>query len=155
SRPGRAASRPSRHPGTHLQRNRAPGTKGGRMGWLDLREPVSALSHGLGVALALPGMILLWRRTRPGRGTRLSLLVYGLGLTLCYGCSATYHGIQGSPDRVAFYRLLDHIGIYLLIAGTYTPVASVLLEGPWRQGTLVLAWGCAAGGALLNLSFGI
>ena len=60
----------------------------------DLREPVSALTHGLGLILALPGTILLWRRAGC-RARRVSLLLYGLSLAFCYGASALYHGVRG------------------------------------------------------------
>ena len=54
------------------------------MEFLDLREPVSAWSHCAGMMLALPGILLLWRRSDNDRGERLTLLVYGLCLASCY-----------------------------------------------------------------------
>src|SRR5437764_1364648 len=64
------------------------------MDYLHLREPVSAWSHGAGLLLALPGTLLLWRRSAGDTTKRLSLLVYGLSLAFCYTASTLYHGVR-------------------------------------------------------------
>ena len=72
------------------------------MDLFDLREPVSAWSHGVGLLLALPGTLLLWRRSSGGDpAKRLSLLVFGLSLAFCYAASTLYHGLRtaGRPAR--------------------------------------------------------
>lgn len=120
----------------------------------DLREPVSAGSHGAWLLMSLPATALLWRRVEGDRGKQVSFLVYGLTLAWCSAASTLLHGAHGTSEDLAFYALLDHIGIYLLIAGTYTPIAWNLLEGQWRWGMLVLAWVAAAGGAGLQLAWG-
>jgi hemolysin III len=129
----------------------------------DLREPINSLSHGAGMMLALPLTWAFWQRcvgrvgadgdgedslggsvTPYQRGKTLSLLIFGLSLVICYGNSALYHAawLSGPPlDRL---RRLDHVGIYLLIAGTYTPAAWSLMRDGWRQGTLATVWGLAA-----------
>ena len=61
---------------------------------LNLREPVSAWSHCVGLLLALPGTLLLWRRSGGDPDKRLSLLVYGLSLAFCYAASTLYHGVR-------------------------------------------------------------
>jgi hemolysin III len=108
---------------------------------LALREPASALSHGLGAVLAVPGTLVLWRRSRGDAGKRISLLIYGLGLTFCYAASALYHGVPVSGERLDPFIRLDSIGIFALIAGSYTPLAWSLMRGPWRAWTLALVWG--------------
>ena len=129
----------------------------------DLREPLSAWSHGAGMTLSIPLTWLLWRRWRAGvearvdeliegerkvtpyeRGKLAALLIFGLALVICYGSSALYHSVQLSGERLSWYRRLDHVGIYLLIAGTYTPPAWCLLQGGWRRGTLISVWSVAA-----------
>jgi hemolysin III len=115
------------------------------MGLLDLREPVSAWTHGAGLLLALAGTHYLWRSSLGGPlSKRLSLLVFGLSMAACYGASALYHGLRLPPARLDFFGRLDRIGIFLLIAGSYTPLAWVLLRGRWRWGTLAIVWGVAA-----------
>ncbi len=111
------------------------------MDLFDLREPVNAWSHGAGVLLALIGTLLLWRRSsgcHPAK--RLSLLVFGLSLAFCYAASTLYHGLRIPKDGLAVFDRLDRIGIFCLIAGSYTPLAWGLLRGRWRWGTLTTVW---------------
>lgn len=115
------------------------------MNFFDLREPVSAWTHCAGLLLALPGTLFLWRRSRgrhPAR--RLSLLIFGLSLAFCYAASTLYHGLDLPPERLAALDRLDRIGIFLLIAGSYTPLAGNLLRGWWRRATLATVWIVAA-----------
>jgi hemolysin III len=128
--------------------------RSGRMHLFDFREPVNAWSHLLGAVLALPGTYWLLRGCGRYWTRRLSLLIYGASLALCYGFSALFHGSQTTSDRLQLYYLLDHIGIYILIAGTYTPIACNLLKGRWQTTTLALVWLAAAAGASLHLVFG-
>ena len=122
----------------------------------DLREPVNAWSHGAGMILALPVTWMLLRRCRAlinGGGvvhwhdwTReqaikaICLWIFGFNLAICYGMSATFHGARLAGDSLGRLQRLDHVGIYLLIAGTYTPVAWSLMRGTWRWGTLATVW---------------
>jgi hemolysin III len=124
------------------------------MDFLDLREPVSACSHGAGLLLALPGTLILWRRSHGDRAKRLSLLVFGFSLALCYAASAAFHGVHVAGDQLLVFQVMDHIGIFILIAGTYTPIAWNLLRGRWRRTTLVLVWLSATAGAFLHLACG-
>src|SRR5438552_3527088 len=85
------------------------------MSWLDFREPVSAWSHFLWMWLAIPGTVLLWRRSRGDMTKQLSLLVFGLALIFCYLSSTMFHGAH-VPEHVRALCTLDHISIYILIA---------------------------------------
>lgn len=118
-----------------------------------LREPFSALSHAAGFALAVPGTVLLWRLG--GRTDRRYALPFGIGLVVCYAASTQYHAAGGSPARIDFLRRLDHVGIHLLIAGTYTPLAGMLLSGPWRQWSLRFFWLAALSGSAVQLLHGV
>ena len=82
------------------------------------------------------------QRRRPAK--RLSLLVYGLSLAFCYTASTLYHGLRIPADRLAAFDRLDRIGIFALIAGSYTPLAWGLLRGRWRWGTLATVWSITA-----------
>ena len=115
----------------------------GCMELLDFREPVSAWSHCAGLLLALPGTLLLWRRGGTGYGKRLSLLVYGLSLAFCYSASTLYHGVRLPAARIDAFARLDSIGIFALIAGSYTPLAWCLMRGRRRRWTLGIVWGVA------------
>jgi hemolysin III len=122
----------------------------------DLREPISALSHGVGMVMALSVTWVLWRRcgerlsdpsdnsehssARYHKIKALCLLIFGITMISCYGISATFHGARLSGEPLERLQRLDHVGIYLLIAGTYTPVAWALMRGSWWWGTLATVW---------------
>ena len=120
---------------------------------LELREPISALSHGAGMMVAIGLTWLFWRRCGHQscdassavyrRGKTVTMLVFGLSLVVCYGNSFHYHGSRLSGEALMRLRRLDHVGIYLLIAGTYTPAAWSLMKAAWRRGTLASVW-CVA-----------
>jgi hemolysin III len=84
---------------------------------------------------------------------QLGLLVFGASLFLCFGGSMLYHGVRLPAEDIEIFRQLDHIGIYLLIGGTVTPAAAVLLSGWWRVVTLSVAWGMAALGITIQLTW--
>ena len=116
-----------------------------------LREPVSGLTHLAGVALAAVGSGLLLA-TAAGRPDRLVAFgIFGASLTVLYGASALYHLLPLSPVGVARLRRVDHMTIFVLIAGTYTPVCLLALDGGWRAGLLGAIWGLALCGVLLKL----
>ncbi len=124
------------------------------MNVFDLREPVSAWSHGVWLLLIVPAALLLWRRTSGDRVRQAILLGYATCLALCATASTLYHGVQRPEVQLSGYLLLDHIGIYILIAGTYTPIAWTLMQGRWRHGTLAVVWLVAGAGIALNVVFG-
>jgi hemolysin III len=101
------------------------------------------------MVLALPATLALWRRGRGDPILRLSLLVFGLCLAACYAASALFHGVRGPDEHIEAFARLDLIGIYLLIAGTYTPAAWGLLRGRWRRWTLTAVWSVASSAAAL------
>src|SRR5271167_2028174 len=119
------------------------------MNFLDLREPVSAWSHIFGGVLALPGTVLLWRRSAGDPMKRLTLLVYGLTLAFCYSASTLYHGVRLPASRIAAFARMDGVGIFALIAGSYTPLAWCLMRGRWRRWTLAVVWTVAATATIL------
>lgn len=126
----------------------------GSMNFADLREPVSSFTHLAWLLLAIPGTWLLWRRGRSQMSRRVALLIFGLSLMICYGASFLYHGVRVPADEIMAYAVADYIGIFVLIAGTVTPIAWTILEGRLRRNVLVLTWGVAAAGTLQNLIWG-
>jgi hemolysin III len=86
----------------------------------------------------------------------MSFLVFGVSLASCYLGSAMFHGVHASDKAgLDVFDRLDHIGIFMLIAGSYTPIAWNMLQPRWRFSVLVSAWGMAAVGSLLCLSVGV
>lgn len=118
-----------------------------------LREPVSGLTHLAGVLLASVGLIvLLDTAASAGRTDQLVAFgVFGFGLLVLYTASALYHLLPLSPVGVARLRRVDHMAIFVLIAGTYTPFCLLALDGAWRVGLLALIWGLALCGVLLKI----
>src|ERR687887_2028962 len=110
---------------------------------MQLREPFNAASHLVGLVLAVAGTVALLHLARTGPQL-LAFSIYGSTLLLLYGVSTLYHGLPLSDRTLRSLRRLDHIAIYFLIAGTYTPVGLVTLSGPWRWGMLAAIWAIAA-----------
>ncbi len=116
-----------------------------------LREPVNSLTHWAGVLLAVPVLagLLVWAH---GRGLALwPFLVFGLSMAGLYAASATYHSLHVGERAMLWLRKLDHSAIFLLIAGSYTPLAYFGLNGVWREVVLYVVWGVALSGILLKL----
>jgi hemolysin III len=115
-----------------------------------LREPVNGLTHLVGALLAFVGLIVLLASA--GRVNQIVAFgIFGLSLIALYAASALYHLLPLSPRGTARLRRLDHMMIFVLIAGTYTPFCLLALEGGWRVGLLGLIWGLALCGVLLKL----
>src|SRR5215211_7000233 len=119
----------------------------------NLREPVNGLTHLVGGLLASVGLIvLLAKATSTGRMDQLVAFgIFGFSLIALYTASALYHLLPLSPLGVARLRRVDHMSIFVLIAGTYTPFCLLALDGGWRVGLLALVWGLALCGVLLKL----
>jgi hemolysin III len=107
------------------------------------KEPFNGLSHLVGAYLALIGTVVLVAASWGDAPKRLSLAVYGASLTVMLASSAAYHSIRCSPARVRRFRKIDHASIYLLIAGTNTPLCFNLFSGFWQWGLLAIVWGIA------------
>jgi len=100
------------------------------------------LHAGAAIAAAVGGSYLV-AQSSDDRLRQLSMLVYGVALTLLFAFSAAYHLHTWTPARRVIMRRIDHANIFILIAATYTPLAFNLLSGWWRVGVLGAAWGAA------------
>jgi hemolysin III len=118
-----------------------------------LRDPVNGLTHLAGGLLASAGLIvLLAKAASAGRIDQLVAFgIFGFSLVALYTASSLYHLLPLSPAGVARLRRLDHVAIFVLIAGTYTPFCLLALGGAWRWGLLSLIWGLALCGVLLKV----
>ena len=116
-----------------------------------LREPVSGLTHLAGVLLALIALVVLLTKAGGRMDQLVAFGIFGLSLIALYSASALYHLLPVSPAATARLRRLDHMTIFILIAGTYTPVCVLALEGGWRAGLLGLIWTLALCGVALKL----
>jgi hemolysin III len=117
-----------------------------------IREPVNGGSHLLGLLLASAGTALLLRMAS-GPWQLVAFAVYGTTLILLYGASTLYHLLPLSDRPLRALRTLDHIAIYFLIAGTYTPIALITLHSPLGWALLAAVWLIAVAGIPFKLFF--
>lgn len=115
-------------------------------------EIANAVTHGVGLILALIGLVVLCARayTRGEPVHMASCSIYGATLVILYGASTLYHSVQ-TPRVKRWLRIFDHTAIYLLIAGTYTPFTLVALDGGWGWSLFAAIWGLAIIGILYKL----
>jgi hemolysin III len=115
------------------------------------RDPVSGLIHFFSAVLALIGLGFLLAASR-GQGVKqLPLAVYGVSLVTLFSASALYHLANPSEATLKKLRKFDHSAIYVLIAGTYTPICINFFIGWLRWGFLALIWGIALAGVIVKL----
>ena len=118
-----------------------------------LREPVSGLTHLIGAMLGVAGTVVLMVAAV---GTRdvlrlLGVGIFGLSLTLLYATSAIYHLVPKTEMGIRLWRRLDYTMIYVLIAGTYTPICLIALPNIWGWTMLGAVWTLSIGGSVLRL----
>lgn len=118
-----------------------------------LEEQLNAWTHGLGAALGIAALVLMIvyaDTTKPW--TLFSVIVYGISIITLFLASTLYHSVKGEK-RKHYFRIVDHVSIYLLIAGTYTPVLLIALTDSLGWTLFWIVWGIAALGFILKLFF--
>jgi channel protein (hemolysin III family) len=116
-------------------------------------DPASSLTHLAGaVVFAVLGIVLL-HRGRGDVGRMISLCVFAFSCVLLLSLSGVYHLLgSATADREVLKRL-DHAAIFVLIAGSFTPVHAVLFRGAWRWGMLAGIWAAAIAGLTLKIFY--
>ncbi len=119
---------------------------------LSLREPGSAITHFVGMLLALFAFIptLAKAALDSGRTGIFAMSVFMTSMVLLYGASALYHSVNFSGKKLRVFRKIDHMMIFVLIAGSYTPVCLLVLEPHAGKLLLVAVWGIAAIGMIVK-----
>ena len=115
-------------------------------------ECFSCYSHLLGAVAALAGTLALAMSSRSPELLAVSL-IYGLSMTFMFSASALYHAFKTEEGGRGFWRRLDHLAIFFMIAGSYTPVCYVHLSGGWRWSILGVQWGLVVAGTVFKLFF--
>jgi len=116
-------------------------------------EVANSITHGLGVLLAITGLVLLIL-VAVAHGTArhvVSSSLYGSTLVILYLASTLYHTVQ-HPRTKRILRVFDHSAILLLIAGTYTPLTLISLQGAWGWSLFGTIWGLALLGIILEVT---
>lgn len=118
-----------------------------------LREPVSGLTHLIGAILSLVGLVLMiYYAVNEGTVWHIvSFSIFGGSLILLYTASSLYHLLSISEKGVRVLRKIDHVMIFVLIAGTYTPICLIPLRGGWGYSLLAVIWGVAVIGIIMKL----
>jgi len=117
-----------------------------------MTHPVRGFLHGTAAVVSLVGATLVTVLASGGIARRLSLLVFGLSLVSLYTVSALYHSVPWRAIWKRRWQRLDHTMIHVLVAGTYTPIAFIVLDGWLRVATLAVQWLIVAIGAVHNLA---
>ncbi len=119
---------------------------------IDREEIANSITHGLGLFLSVVGgsVLLFMASVRGETSHLLSCAVYVSTLLFLYGTSTLYHWAVW-PRLKHFLRILDHVGIFLLIAGTSTPFSLVLIRGGWGWAFFAFVWGFALLGILFKV----
>ncbi len=117
-----------------------------------LKDPGSAITHFIGMILAICGAVplLIKAAHEPGHIYTIALTVYACSLILLYAASTTYHTFDISTKVNTLLKKIDHMMIFILIAGSYTPICLITLKG--RTGIILLSivWGIAIAGILIK-----
>jgi hemolysin III len=117
-------------------------------------RPWSAITHGVGALLAVLGTIILLMRSVSLGGSFWSLLtfsIYGISMIGLYTASTLYHCLNTRVSTRIALRKYDHISIYFLIAGTYTPICLIPLWGVWGWSLFGVIWALALAGLVMTL----
>ena len=118
-----------------------------------VKDPFSGFSHLAGAILSVAGLCLLvYYASMNGTVWHIvSFSIFGASLILLYTASSIYHLLSVSEKSIRVLRKIDHMMIYILIAGTYTPVCLIPLRGGWGWSLLISIWSIAMAGIVLKV----
>lgn len=119
---------------------------------ITIREPGSAITHFIGMLLAVCAAAPLLVKAALGAGNTgiIAMAVFMTSMILLYGASALYHSVNLSGRKLKIFRKIDHMMIFVLIAGSYTPVCLLVLEPRSGQTLLITVWAIAAAGMIVK-----
>lgn len=117
-----------------------------------MKDPVSSLTHLVGAVASIPCSVYLVKSAYLNASSLhvVSFIIFGIALFLLYTASAVYHMMPIPEKASELLRRVDHMMIFVLIAGTYTPICLIPLRGVWGWTLLALVWGFAIFGIILK-----
>lgn len=117
-----------------------------------IKDPGSAITHFIGMLMAIFAAVplLIKAAHEPSSIYLISLTVYAISMVLLYGASTTYHTLDLSEKVNTVLKKIDHMMIFVLIAGSYTPICLLVIKGKSGMMMLALVWGIAAIGILIK-----
>lgn len=119
---------------------------------ITIREPGSAITHFIAMMLAVFAAVPLLVKAGINSGARnfAAMTIFMASMILLYGASATYHSVNLEGKKLKIFKKLDHMMIFVLIAGSYTPVCLIVLGGKLGYTLLAVVWGIALAGMLIK-----
>jgi len=119
---------------------------------ITIREPGSAITHFIGMLMAvLAAMPLLAKAGMTGSMIAVAaMMVFAMSMVCLYGASALYHSVNVTGKALKVFKKIDHMMIFVLIAGSYTPVCMLILEHELGYPLLAAVWGIALAGILIK-----
>lgn len=120
---------------------------------LRMKEPVNTWTHFITFIAGIIGLAFLIALSWNNLTKLIVMTIYGISIILLYGASSLFHWVRTTPRKELLLRKLDHVAIYALIAGSYTPVFYYGLQGSWKWIMLIAVWSLAAIGMLLKIRF--
>ncbi|MCY6960163.1 PAQR family membrane homeostasis protein TrhA [Clostridium brassicae] len=119
------------------------------------REPINGFTHLFGAIVSLVGLIVLIIKaliSYPSSNLKItSVIIFGVSLIFLYTASSVYHLVNSTDKVIKLLRRLDHSMIFILIAGTYTPICLVVLQGKLRWSIFIAVWLMALAGVLFKM----
>ena len=116
-------------------------------------EFLNAVTHGLGAVLGIAALVVMLLKINSAEGLQtFAVVTYALSIIILFTASTLYHSVSNERKK-HYFRIVDHISIYLLIAGTYTPVLLITLAQSRGWPLFYTVWGIAAFGVVLKLFF--
>lgn len=119
---------------------------------ITIREPGSAITHFIAMMMTLIAAVPLLVKTGISANSRnfIAMSIFVISMVLLYAASATYHSVNLSGSKLRIFRKIDHMMIFVLIAGSYTPVCQIILGGKQGYTLLAIVWSIAFAGILLK-----
>lgn len=120
---------------------------------ITIREPGSALTHYIAMMLAMVAAVPLLIKATYSQDIKhiVAMLIFIISMILLYGASTLYHSVNLTGSALKVFKKIDHMMIFVLIAGSYTPVCMLILDKAQGYPLLALVWGTAIAGMIMKL----
>lgn len=117
------------------------------------QEYFNFYSHLAGVVAAVVGTVFLALVASYSTSALVTALIYGLSVVFLFAASSLYHAFKKEENELSFWRRMDRFAIFCMIAGTYTPICYIYLDGPWRWSMMAIQWGLVIFGLFSQIFF--
>lgn len=117
----------------------------------NMKEPVNTWTHFITFIAGIIGLVFLIILSKDNLTKLVTMSIYGVSVILLYGASSLYHWVKTTPQKELILKKMDHVAIYILISGSYTPVFYYGLDGSWKWSMLTAVWVLSFIGILLKI----